>query len=375
MPQIARTNSPDWNFIIETIKEEKCILLLGPEMAKTEDGIPLEHALLHYLDVGNNENILKYYNQDEVFLFKDNASKAITYYKIKECYNQINIDMGIYDYISRIPFHLIISTSPDLFLKKAFEKNCIKHRFYAYDKTKNPENLSPPRKSDPVIYNLFGCTDDMGSLVLTHDDLFDFLLAVIGNRNLPIDLRNTFQNAKNIIFLGFEFEKWYVQLLLRLLNMHNKYYEQAKYAAKDARGINVDIEDLCKAQFRIEFIDDDTEHFIQTLYDKCEKASLIRKESVQTRSLELSPIEKALDYIANDQVTEALTTLKEIIRPLGQSEMNDTLTSLSARYNRLMRRVQNGNINERDADRDSNQLILDLSSFSNTIRMQGLQTA
>ena len=343
-------------------------MLLGPQIARTADKIPLEYALIRHLDIGNNSNILKYYNQDELFLFADKASKAKEYYKIKEFYNTATVDQEIYQLIAGIPFHLIISVSPDLYLKKVFDQNGYKNRSLVYNKTRNPEDLAPPMKNDPVIYNLFGSIDMEESLILTHDDLFDFLLAVIGNKNLPTELRNTFQNAKNIIFLGYEFEKWYVQLLLRLLNLHNQYYEQSKYASKNAQHVDMDVEDLCKAQFRIEFIDDDTDHFVKTLHDKCQEMGLCRKGTGDVLASELSPIEKATSYIEQDQVTEALALLKEIVRSQKQDDLSDTLTSISARFNRVNRRIQSRNVDPKDTERDLNQIVLDLLSFTNSLR-------
>jgi len=368
MPEFSSTHSPDWNFILETIKEDKCILLLGPEIARTMDGIPLQYALIRHLGIDGNSNILKYYNQDELFLFANKAAKAKEYYKIKEFYNTATIDKKIYQLIAGIPFHLVISVSPDLYLTRVFEKNGYRHRSLIYNKTNNPEELEPPKKNDPVIYNLFGSIELEESLILTHDDLFDFLLAVIGNKNLPTELRNTFQNAKNIIFLGFEFEKWYVQLLLRLLNLHNQYYERSKYASKNAQNVDMDVEDLCKAQFRIEFIDEDTDHFVQSLFSKCDALGLCRKGITDATAMPASPIEKANAYIEQDQVAEALALLKEIVRTQKQDDLSDTLTTISARYNRVNRRLQSRNIDVKDAEQDLNQIVTDLLGFISSLR-------
>ena len=53
-----RNYNVDWEFILATIKGEKCILLLGPELVVTEEGKPFEQALVEHLDIANNENIL-----------------------------------------------------------------------------------------------------------------------------------------------------------------------------------------------------------------------------------------------------------------------------------------------------------------------------
>ena len=365
-PAVTKTNAPDWNFLIETIREGKCILLLGPGIIKVDNGT-LENSLLKYLDVPNEENIVKYYTPDELFLFKDRAAQTKVYYKIKKFYANANVKRDIYKNITKIPFHLIISTSPDIYLTEEFNKEKFKHRFEVYDKTKAPANIAPPTQSNPVIYNLFGCTDSEESLVLTHNDLFDFLQAVIGDKNLPTDILNTFKSARGVIFLGCKFEKWYVQLVLRLLKLHNEYFDQvSKYSAKMELNGNLEIEDLCKAQFAIDFIDDDVEKFIETLCENCLAENLLRKE--EAKQPELSEFDKVRFLIGQDKIADVFKSLWDIVKNDDDlNDLTDTLTFLNVKFNRLEYRKNNGMMEPAAIESEVTNIINSILNFISSI--------
>ena len=77
----------NWEYIIDTIKSDKCVLVLGPEVAVNHEGVPLHSALEDYLGVQENDDIL-YFNTDEFLLFRDETAKFPTYLNIQKFYNQ-----------------------------------------------------------------------------------------------------------------------------------------------------------------------------------------------------------------------------------------------------------------------------------------------
>jgi hypothetical protein len=70
----------------------------------------------------------------------------------------------------------------------------------------------------PTIYHLFGdALQEPASLVLTENDLMDFMIRVISARpKLPDRLRTTLRN-KTLLFIGFGVRQWYIRVLLKLL--------------------------------------------------------------------------------------------------------------------------------------------------------------
>jgi hypothetical protein len=64
---------------------------------------------------------------------------------------------------------------------------------------------------------LFGAYDEPNSLVLTENDLLDFVIHLISGRpKLPDSLRSSIRN-KTFLFVGFGIKHWYIRVLLKLL--------------------------------------------------------------------------------------------------------------------------------------------------------------
>ncbi|MCB0666282.1 MAG: hypothetical protein KDC80_10685, partial [Saprospiraceae bacterium] len=78
METISYDSTIDWDFIISTIEDEKCILFLGPEIFTDEQGHRLEDRVFKYLNVDNNPDIQTCYREDNLFLFNSRARKTKT---------------------------------------------------------------------------------------------------------------------------------------------------------------------------------------------------------------------------------------------------------------------------------------------------------
>ena len=100
-----------WDVILDTIESEKCVLFIGPEIFAPSPEIRLSNKLADFLEVEKDEGVRFY--DDDLFYFKEPEKKTITYYKIKQFYNQRFEDTeDILRKIAQIPFHYIISINP-----------------------------------------------------------------------------------------------------------------------------------------------------------------------------------------------------------------------------------------------------------------------
>jgi hypothetical protein len=221
------------------------------------------------------EYVDSYYENENLFLFKNENVKTDAYYEIVEELYQREYNEELYYKISQIPFHLIISISPDLFLPKTFEKFGLPYNFHYFQKDQTQQNIPEPTKDSPLIYNLFGSIDDQESLILDHDDLFDYLSAILGKNKLPQVVQNTLSNAKTLIFFGFDLNKWYIQLLLRLLNLSKDKDNFKSFAL--GTNTNKRIVEFCLKHFNIIFIPKNYMVFINTLHKSCEQSHILRK--------------------------------------------------------------------------------------------------
>jgi len=334
----------NWNFLINTIKEEKSILFIGPELVYFPDGRTLQKALCEHLDLNNNKNIKRYYDKDEFFFFDNNVAKMMTCYEIKDFYNE-RVPHELYYLISQLPFSVIVSVSPDLYLRNIFTANQTEHQFAYYSKTEEHE-IKPPSKDNPLIYNLFGSIDKAESLILTYDDLFEFIFSVLGSKGLPDALRTAIRKADSFIFLGFSFDKWYMQLLLKLLDP-----EKNKYQFALGKEIMPASKVFFADHFKIDFVESLSEGFIQMLFDKCNEKGLLR----QSNKSELTLYEQVIQLVQTDEVEKALNKLLDTVKGKDESLENDIVMLLS-RHNRLQRKISKGVIDEKEADLENNKI-------------------
>jgi len=338
------------DFIVRTIQKGKCVLFLGPEAARTESGIngkPLHLALLDFIEHKNNPNISAFYDNDDMFLFPNGMARTRTCYQIDEFYTK-DYQNGIYEKLSQIPFPLIVSTSPDLFLKNAYEKHKLPYVFDFYSFTSNPKEVQRPTVDIPLIYNLFGTHQKDDSLILSHKDLYNFLFAILGDYKLPKELKNCINNANNLIFIGFQFDKWYMQILMRLFNLLEESFD--RYAANNQ--LKDDIKDFYNKQFNISFIDNHIDEFINNLHIKCNELGVLKSIAAGEITVE----KQVISLIETDQVEKALQILKNHLEKLAEPELSDDVTLLLGRYSRLQRKIERGIIEKEEEDVESNKI-------------------
>ncbi len=125
--------------------------------------------------------------------------------------------------LGSLPFGLILTTCQDDLLARALKaagKEPIGQRYHLRgDKRDNPEFLLPASPHTPVIYHLFGNAQEPGSLVLSENDLLDFLVAIVSERPpLPNSLIRALKRAgQSFLFVGFGIRHWYLRVLLKVL--------------------------------------------------------------------------------------------------------------------------------------------------------------
>ncbi len=344
----------DWEIIVQTIKEDKCILFLGPEVYTDESGNTLEQQIMSFLELENDKDIQNYYSKDGLFLFHSEEGKTRLYYRLKRFFDQsFPKAQAILEKIVDIPFQFIVVLTPDNLLEKTFlEKqfNC-KTDFYWKNRTPST-SVNLPSKHRPLIYNMFGSIKERDSLILTHEDLFDYFNSILGARSMPDELKNLISQTDNFLFLGIRFDRWYMQLLLRVLAKYNAQNNFLRYAS--SLKISPDIISFCMEQFRITFVDLEIEDIVEKLHKECETRHLLREPEEENTS-ELTRI-RAL--IAKARTDEAITRFNQLLTDAGEpaEELLDQLILNTERLNRLNRKINNATITESDAEVKYNQI-------------------
>ena len=222
-----------WRKLIESIKRGNCILLLGPQVSFAPDDsglVPLTTRLAHYL-ANNGE-----FADDKDLVNPDDIAHVAQLFQQK--HDRLELEMSVDGFyaaykdettafhsdMASLPFTLCINTTPDNFFSNALTaagKDPVQD-YYNFKRARSFASIQPT-VDKPYIYNLYGHCDDLESLVLTEDDLLEFLIKVIkGSPELPPFIRDQFSTPEiSFLFVGFGFHSWHNRILLHALNAHN----------------------------------------------------------------------------------------------------------------------------------------------------------
>ncbi|MEO0683665.1 MAG: hypothetical protein AAFY76_01110, partial [Cyanobacteria bacterium J06649_11] len=218
-----------------------------------------------------------------------------------------------------------------------------------------------PSPEKPLIYNLLVNIDEPDSLVLTHRDFFSYLDSVFNGNSMNKDILQELENAECYIFLGLPYERWYFQLLLRVLSMHSdRLSEVDRFAFKEIE--NQELHELYTGEFNIQFIPTEISSFIDVLHNKCKDGGLLKTpENVfldLINSEDISP-EKIRNLLAKNKIGEAINSLRLFLDHFYRSspEIKNDLIIIQGRFYSLKQRIIRGTINPRDSQVENRQIV------------------
>lgn len=345
--------------LVDDLVEEKCVLLIGPEIFQIEEKSVTRYVHEQLLKK-SGDHILYYYEQESLFLFKDENAKLSAPRTIKRIYRKVDVEEGIFRRILEIPFHLVISLNPDTFLADfaSKEKYGVAHQFSHFRfNGEGGQELHEPRKDTPLFYNLCGCVTEDESLVLDFEDLFHLLQAILGPNGLPNKLKSALRKARSFLFLGFDFEKWYSQLLLQLLTGERK--------GRRKLAINTTIADnqaknFLLYQFRLEFLHQE-QAFFRTFHEVCKRRGMLRELNSpgQTTSYDKRELKQ---LISKNEIAASINQLKSAT--MGTS-LSDSVILLEGRFSNWQSKYRGGTLFPRESEVILNQIREDLISIVN----------
>ncbi|MCP4109425.1 MAG: toll/interleukin-1 receptor domain-containing protein [Desulfobacteraceae bacterium] len=218
-----------WATLIYTIKQNDCILMLGPDASVEQvngHSRPLAEVLANRL----SEKI-----KPELREKIDNSSLAqvsMHYYmdtgkndlraKVADFYGSMqNQTSELHRNLAALPFYFTVTASPDNMFATALkekQKDPVISSYHFQGKKPDLVTMGTPEK--PLIYHLYGTLEEPKSLAITEGDLLDFLVAVISKDPPLPDNITTELNAgnKSLLFIGFGFRNWYLRILLHVLH-------------------------------------------------------------------------------------------------------------------------------------------------------------
>ena len=308
----------NWDDLMYSIEQNEAIVFLGPEILTTHDQKGIYDALFEQLAETRKEAILDFYPKEGLFLFKQEMHKGSYVRQIKQHFSAQQTPEMLSKLIE-IPFHLYVNVAPDMLLKLLFEKHKLPHQFLFFSPTLPNTELEEVPKNNPLVYNIMGSFLQDESIVLSHDDLFLYLKAILGESGLPNFFKKQMKVSKDLIFIGFQFNKWYMQLLLRILELDKGKFAFNRVAA--AQDSITEIKELCLNQFQIRIIDTNVNSFIDELHLRCQKNSQIALRTLDNAQ----KIEKVQNDVKLEQQELIKERLKRLLRLLSEYELEHDL--------------------------------------------------
>lgn len=275
-----------WDDLLYALQKGHCILVLGSGISTGKDGAGMERPLTellanHLCDQierknlvieGNRKNLFQVANEF-VHHFGHTALERETenFYKrdLFALPNSVQMDLAA------LPFHLILSAAPDdLFYKALVRKNknptSVHYMPPGTDRAGIYTNLPKPSVSNPLVYNMLGVWSDPGSIILTESAQLDYLQDVIRHSDaIPNSLLEVCKAEKSVfVFLGFDFERWQLRLLLKALKLGEA--DINHWAVQKPDSLQKDTMLFFKDQYGLHFMDMDSGAFVAEFTQRCQ---------------------------------------------------------------------------------------------------------
>ena len=140
------------NSIVRSMQRDKCVLFLGQEISRNADNETLHDCFLQNMADEFSGEVE--YDKKEGFLFYYEPDvKNDVIFEMMDYYEKNKSTKELLQTIVQLPFHLIISFTPDTTLVSVFEDSAIDYEFLDFEKRKEKE-CGEPKKDHSVVYNL-----------------------------------------------------------------------------------------------------------------------------------------------------------------------------------------------------------------------------
>lgn len=360
-------------YLVKSIQSNRCILCIGPDFFSTQTGARQEVKLANFLREKEEQLQIRVY--DDGWFHSRGESEVETWQRIREFYEKIEPhESSQLQKIAEIPFHLVLSFTPDYRIRDAFSQTSA--QFFSFNKYEPLIIAGEPTAAQPLVINLLGELNNRNSLVLTQSDYFQFLKAIFEKKFFPELVKDQIAKAEYILFLGMSLDKWYLQLFMQLLKEYDRQKMTPSRKFSSDSFIDAHTQINCEEQFRILFDIKDIEAFVDTLYAKCgEQPGLLRTRKSDSSDAVQAGINVSslhtdhwLDDIAKDHIDKVLTEIMQYMKAVKDEARVREIALLNNRYHNLNTSFRQGLITRSEELTGRNNVINSLIQVVQSIQ-------
>ena len=363
----ANMYSFDPDEVMYYIESGECVVVTGPDLLPI-DGVPFYTHFLQKL-TSDYQVVKFYYEKDGFLVFNDAKKRSMLSFQVNKIKSSLSPDLSTLKKIALLPFPFILSVNPDNFLLEIFKERGYEARsaFSRGGLHGTADLQTPPTVDKPLIYNLFGSFDEVNSLILNYDDIFQFIEASFKTKEtiFPDLVQKIVQEAKMFLFVGFELNKWYTQLLLRMLTNES----QTKYVVNDSSKIEANTKTFLNTGFKVDFLDPSKEDLLDILIENfTKKENSLRQPRMKeeiTKAFEASQLDKVHQLIGENKIKECLDFLTLLAG--NNEEDKNIVTLLKSQYSTLLDNEAKGTTTTADLQAGLNTLKNNMLTLSPSI--------
>jgi len=303
----------DFDDLLKAIEYENCVLFLGPDISVDEKG-----ESLHEYFFRSVSNPKRKYIENEGFFMPGSETRLINVskdYYSKEFPQQNKTGANLLKKLAQIPFRLIVSLAPDDTMQRIFSEYNMPHRALSYTGIKHEDTGETGQEgveNATIIYNALGNAAENGRYIFSHKQLNEYIKSDEDVKfPLDVEMKVKKDETTHYLFLGFDFNKWHIRLLMFELNL----LPEVESYAFDADKTGETNREFIKKQFNIDCIEANFSEFINTLLKKSKEVGL-------TRSLDKTFAEEILKDLEEIRIKTidagSLAELTELNERAGQ---------------------------------------------------------
>ena len=351
----------NWDDLLKNIREQRAVLLLGHNfLPGTRD--QLNATFSEKTDV----DLQHYYMRDGLFLFRDSESKTNAQEVASGFYQNHPPKEEMLRKIVEMPFRLMVSSNPDKFLVDEFARyrQNLQFDYFSSNNKEHEYELERPSIENPLLYNVCGSVEDPESLILDYDDLYKMLRDLLTDLKVPNEIRLPLQKTTTYFFLGFHFERWYTQLLLRYLNMaDDQFTNRSRNYVLNTTFMDPEMERFFLQQFNIKYIGADWSFFEELHRRFSEKYPEHLRKLVD----ELSPTATTISQlVAKGEFGTAFTLLNSFSEQLDSDDQM-LLTVTQSAYSAYLEHKKDGTVEKHLLDNELARVRKNILELSKTL--------
>lgn len=228
-----------WDTLTAALRHGECVLVLGDEIpvnVPPNDPSPTSNGNMSFVEALRCK-LARDLEDDNQHAYGGTLAAVAQQYEDTEGFGPNNLraaaekffrsstfrPSAVHEKLASLPCSLVLTTCQDALLVdslKAAGKTPITQRYHLRgDKRDNPEFSLTESPISPIVFHLFGEAQEPSSLVLSENDILDFLIAVISERPpLPNSLLRALKHGVgSFLFVGFGVRHWDLRILLKVL--------------------------------------------------------------------------------------------------------------------------------------------------------------